>query len=234
MGVAFVEPKFPLGSLSGVGTKFHSSELFRKMYAKMKDSKPFFGLYLFFAPAVVVTDLDFIKTILVKDSQYFMDRGIYYNEKDDPISAHLFAIDDPKWSILRKKLSPTFTSGKMRMMFGTIADVGKKFVQTFDKEIQSSSEYEIKDILARFTTDIIGSCAFGINCNSLENPNVLFREMGRKAFDQSIFDTKSNFVMAFQNLSRFLKIKFVAPDVSAFFMNVIQESVDHRERNNIV
>ena len=234
MGVSFVEPKFPAGSIGGVGVKYHASEIFKKIYFKTKDKNPFFGIYFFLTPVVVATDLNFIKAVLVKDSNNFIDRGIYYNEKDDPISAHLFSIDHPKWSILRKKLTPTFTSGKMRMMFGTIADVATKFVDTLDREIKSSSEYEIKDILARYTTDVIGSCAFGIECNSLENPEVQFREMGRKAFDQPIFDFKTNFMMAFQDLSRMLKMKFVPEDVSAFFLNVVGDTIDHREKNNVV
>lgn len=87
MGVPYIKPVFPFGNLKGSGRKFHFSEVMTRAYNKLKSTgTPFCGLYFFLSPVVVVTSLDFVKTVLVKDAASFIDRGSYYNEKDDPLS----------------------------------------------------------------------------------------------------------------------------------------------------
>lgn len=68
----------------------------------------------------------------------------------------MFNLDNPKWKTLRVKLTPTFTSGKMKMMFGTVCDVGEKLIKTLGAEssVAVDNVVEIKEIAARFTTDV--------------------------------------------------------------------------------
>jgi hypothetical protein len=134
-------------------------------------------------PSYLVLDLDYIKNIMTKDFQYFTDRGFYYNEKDDPLSAHLFAIGGQKWRNLRTKLTPTFTSGKMKMMFQTLVDCEPNLLQKIENDRVAKVPTDIKEALGCFTTDIIGSCAFGLDCNTFAEENSPFREYGRKVFN---------------------------------------------------
>lgn len=181
-----------------------------------------------------MTDLDFLKTVLIKDFQHFHDRGMYYNVKDDPLSGHLLNIEGDYWKKLREKLTPTFTSGKMRIMVPTIVDVGKKLQSFMMKTIEVNAEPEIKDILARFTTDIIGTCAFGIECNSLEDEKAKFLEMGLKVFQQPRNSfVKQLIAVTYPDFARKLGVKSVRNDVSEFFMKIVKDVVEYREKNNI-
>lgn len=182
-----------------------------------------------------MTDLDFLKNVLIKDFQYFHDRGMYYNVEKDPLSGHLLNIEGDYWKKLREKLTPTFTSGKMRQMVPTIVDVGNKLEKFMMKTIEMNSELEIKDILARFTTDVIGSCAIGIECNSLEDKNSKFLEMGLKMLTKKL---RNSFVtrmicLNYPDLARRLGIKFIHDDVSEFFMTVVEDVIEYREKNNV-
>mgnify|MGYP003556100858 CR=1 FL=1 len=87
LGVPFVIPRIPYGNIQGRKRVFHSSQVFRR----------FGGIYFFTKPVVLVTDLDFLKTVLIKDFQYFHDRGTYHNAKDDPLSGHLLNLEGDKW-----------------------------------------------------------------------------------------------------------------------------------------
>ncbi|XP_055697243.1 probable cytochrome P450 6a14 [Phlebotomus papatasi] len=234
MGVPYVKPEFPFGILKEIGKTKHSSEVYTSAYKELKGKDVLGGIYYFTEPVAMITNLDLVKKILVKDFNYFQDSGAYLNEKDDPLSCQMFALSGPRWRSLRNKLSPTFTSGKMKMMHNTMVTVAVELQNYLEALADQKKTIEIRDIIARFTTDVIGNCAFGIECNSLKDPETEFRQIGRKVFESSYFGFLRNFfVMMFQDLSRMIKIKINRPEVTEFFMRVLKETTEYREKNNV-
>lgn len=156
-GVVHDEPSIPYGNTKGFSTTVNQALFVKNVYDKYKPTgQKVAGLYFFSTPVAVLLDINLIKNVMVKDFAHFIDRGLYYNEKDDPISANLFSLDGGPWKKLRAKLSPTFTSGKMKFMFPTVVEVGERFRDCLTKVVQQHDELEMKDLLARFTTDVIG------------------------------------------------------------------------------
>lgn len=121
-GFPYLEPKIPFGNIE---RNTHFAIMLENIYKKLKNigGGPIGGIYLFQQPFAMATDLDFIKRVLITDFQYFDDRGLYYNEKDDPLSAHLLSLRGERWRQLRSKLTPSFTSGKMKFMYPTVRNV---------------------------------------------------------------------------------------------------------------
>ncbi|KAK9884819.1 hypothetical protein WA026_009046 [Henosepilachna vigintioctopunctata] len=190
------------------------------------------GIYFMWDPMFVPLDLGIIKSIMQTDFQHFVDRGIYYDEKNDPLSAHLFSLAGKKWKLLRHKLSPTFTSGKMKMMFDTLVDCTGGLYKVLDKDLDNA--VDIKDVLGRFTTDIIGNCAFGIDCNSLENPDSEFRAKGKRLFHRTLWENMSAFsTFMLPQISKIFKRKITPQEVNDFFLGVVRDNVAYREKNNI-
>lgn len=153
------------GNLNDLG-KRPIYEMIHDKYIEFKGRGAIGGLYFFTEPAYLIMDPNILKDIMVKDFDYFHDRGVFVDEKNDPLSAHLFSLEGLKWKKLRAKLSPTFTSGKMKMMYSTLMNVAKEFEEYVDEQAKVRTELEWKNILSSFTIDIIGSCAFGIECMS--------------------------------------------------------------------
>ncbi|EDS44713.1 cytochrome P450 [Culex quinquefasciatus] len=234
-GVPYLDPAFPTGNVRGLGTRLNLAEVLHSCYERLKDrGGPFGGIFFFLGPQVVATDLDFVKTILVRDFQYFHDRSLFYNERDDPLSAHLFTIEGSRWRALRAKLTPTFTSGKMKLMFPIVRDVAGELEKCLGQELAMDSNVEMKDILARFTTDVIGNCAFGLECNSLKNPGAEFREMGRRVSTLPPF-TMVKFFLAQQIKpeARALGVTIMERDVTDFFMSTVKDVVEYREKSKV-
>lgn len=224
----------PFGNLQGVKNKVHSSQWMVNFYNQVKKIDSYCGLYFFASPVLLAVDLAFVKNILIKDFSSFQERGVFYNEKDDPLSAHLFSVDGARWKGLRSKMTPTFTSGRMKFMFPTIIGVAGEFEKVISSSITDNEDLEIKELLSRYTTDVIGTCAFGIDCNSLKDPNAQFRAMGKKVFGKPRnTGVKSFLMLTFKDAARRLRMKSHHDDVTEFFLGIVRETIEHREQNNI-
>lgn len=235
-GAPFVKPKFPLGSMQGVGTKITVAEMMQNCYNDLKgQGGPLGGVYFFTEPVALVVDMDLLRSVFVKDFQYFHDRGMYVNERDDPLSAHLFSLAGEQWKRLRAQLSPTFTSGKMKMMHPTILQVADQFKEHLvDLTKSGETELELKDLLSRFTTDVIGNVAFGIECNCMKDPQSEFRRIGKKIFEYSQMAMfRDIFVSSFPNLAKRLHMTTNKPEVTSFFLKLLGDTVKYREENNV-
>uniref|UniRef100_A0A340TBH6 Cytochrome P450 n=1 Tax=Anopheles minimus TaxID=112268 RepID=A0A340TBH6_9DIPT len=226
--------KLLYGHVKGTNTERHASYITAEIYQQLKKrGDSFGGLNVFIIPAVMVVDPELIKTILVKDFHIFHDRGLFSDPEVDPLSGTLFALQGKPWKILRQKLTPTFTSGKMKQMFTTIRDVAEQLGTYVDEHLHQE-ELEMKEILVRYTTDVIGTCAFGIECNTLKNPDSEFLKYGNKVFDQKVSTMiKIIFIMMMRKFKSNFVLKITDADVESFFLNLVRETVEYRENNNV-
>lgn len=162
------------------------SEHFKNIYLMLKDQSNlgFCGIFFFTKPAILITNLDFLKNILIKDLQYFHDHPTFYNLKDDPLSGHLFSIEGDYWKKLRGKYSPAFTVSKIQQMLPITAKIGSKLEKALDNEMKINSDTKIKDLLFRFIIDVIGTCALGIECNLLQKEKIRYFLSSVQKFSQ--------------------------------------------------
>lgn len=232
LGVPTLNPTPPFGDIgAAIFTRKNVSQLITECYNKF-DGHKFGGLYNITIPLLLVRDPDVIKDILIKDFDKFHSHGTVINEKRDPLHGHLFSLSGSKWRNLRVKLTPTFTSGKMKMMFGTLVECGQELQKCLEEPARSREPVEIKDILARYSTDVIASCAFGIDCNCLKNPDAEFRNWGKRIFEPTLRKKFLRTVtLLMPSLRRFFSV--TPKDVSKYFMQMVKETVEYREANDV-
>lgn len=149
-GIFNEAPTFLWGSLSDVMSRKVSFgvfvyELYQKSTAPLVQ-----GIYFFYRPALLVTNAELAKRILVQDFNSFHDRGKFYDPKTDPMSSHLFNMPGNDWRKLRAKLTPTFTTGKLRSMMSTILVEGEVLRKYLVPKAAVGEVIKMKDLLDRY------------------------------------------------------------------------------------
>lgn len=232
-GIPHIKPVWPYGNMKGVGKDIHMVDLMHKIYNECKEKDVIAGFYTLFSPSLIITDLELVKEITIKQFSNFTDRGVFVNEKDEPLTGHLFAIGGDKWRYLRNKLSPVFTSGKIKSMYHTISDKGNGFVEAIESASKSGS-VELKDISNRFTIDVVGSVAFGMEANTLKHEHPELVKIFKQIFgEEGVTIAYFFFLFAFPKFSKFIHLRQFNKTVTDFFYNVVGGTISHRETNNI-
>lgn len=235
-GILYETPIPPFGNFAGIGRSKHLSEIIDDLYRKFKGQTAFCGAFMFVTKAAIILDLDLIKSVLIKDFSNFQDRHAFHNVEEDPLTGHLVNLEGEEWRAMRTKLSPVFTSAKMKYMFTTVVEVSERLCETLKRELEECKDHvlEIKDICARYTTDVIGSCAFGVECNSLKDPNSEFAIKGRTIFTKARHSLLVQiFMVTCPEWAKKLNMKFFTDEVSDFFINLVRQTVQYRLSNNI-
>lgn len=148
---------------------------------------------------------------------------------------HLFALETERWRPMRAKLSPIFTSGKLKEMFPLIIECSKNMEPYLDKIAERGKYIECRDLAAKFTTDVIGSCAFGIDMNSISDKDSEFRIIGRKLFTPTFKTIVRDVCRQFlPGLYDVIGHKLQIEEVNEFLTNLIKDTINYRKENKIV
>ncbi|KAG5322006.1 C6A22 protein, partial [Acromyrmex heyeri] len=157
--------------------KKNMSDFFKEIYDRYP-KESMVGVFLRGNPVLVIKDPEYIKQVLIKDFTTFADRHSHVYEKAEPMSMHLFRLDALRWRSLRMRLSPVFTSGKLKDMFHLLLNCSDHFEKYLDEIVSKDSIVECQHLTSKFTIDVIGSCAFGLEMNALKEENNQFQRMG--------------------------------------------------------
>lgn len=196
---------------------------------------PYIGIYVLLRPRLFLRDPEVIQTILVKDFSYFPVRNALSNEKNDPLTGSLFILSGQRWKTARSSLSPAFTLGKLKEMFPILIECGSTLQNYLTKLTETGELFDVKEIAARHTTNCIASIAFGIDVDTINDPENMFRVCGRNLSKPSYWNTvKRILLLGGPKLMKFFHIKFFGSDVEDFIISMVKSNLAYREQNKIV
>ncbi|XP_050527991.1 uncharacterized protein LOC126898087 [Daktulosphaira vitifoliae] len=208
--------------------------VFEKLYRHPSNSK-YVGIYQMRSPHLLVRDPELIHNILIKDFSNFINRGIPIDVEAAPIANHLFFMNGQQWRIMRNKMSPVFTSRMLKNMYDQIKDCSNVLLENIDTKLKQNNILEVRSMLGDYSTDVIGTCAFGLKLNSITDTDSPFRKAGKAVFNPTFETLLSQMVtMISPSLKKILHLQDMPASVVEFFKTAFSDTIKYREDNNIL
>lgn len=195
----------------------------------------YFGFYEFMAPVYVIRDPEIITTIAIKNFDNFCDHHDLFEKNEPLISGNLFSVKGDHWREMRKLLSPTFSSGKIKIMFQLMCECAENLTDFLVNDSGNIGKtYDMKDVLSKYGNDVVATCAFGISVNSFKHPNNEFLLLAKEASTFSNNSLKVLINKHFPLFARFLRLKLFSSRVRSFFKEIIADTVKTRDEQKII
>ncbi|KAL3273895.1 hypothetical protein HHI36_015319 [Cryptolaemus montrouzieri] len=204
------------------------------LYNKFSDVR-YCGLYQYTSPVLLIRDPQLIHQIGIKHSDHFVDRRMLSVEEENPLwNRNLNHLKGQEWKDMRAILSPTFTGSKLRKMFVLLNLCATNMVDFLKKNPEEFVEIELKDMFTRYGSDITASVFFGIQSDSLTDPEDEFFMKGKK-ITQFSGKRYLKYMASITNalLAKVVNYSIYDEEVSAYFMKIIKDLIEYREKNNI-
>ncbi|GAB0093201.1 Cytochrome P450 [Sergentomyia squamirostris] len=222
-----VEAPPPLPIVGNMGEmilqKKHYGEIYNEIYQSYPTAK-YVGFYKMGSPAVLVRDLDVVRDVLVANFAHFHDNDFDINTELDPLLAsNPFTARGDDWKRIRNQVSPIFTTAKVRASYSLMKEVGQSLLEYLENSPDiNTAELEIKNVMTKFTTDVVASSVFGVNAHAFVDPNSEFVKMSKEFFQPNFFGVVKG------------TIAFFAPKLATIFrISLIPESLDGKLRRLI-
>lgn len=198
----------------------------------VKQNGKCFGSYIGNMPALIISDPDILKEIMVKQFSKFTDRvmGIPIEKKWDKAVS---VANGEHWKFLRHTLSPTFSSGKMRHMSPYIHRCLDNLLEILeDKRLNQGDGFDITPIIRGYTMDVICSTGFGVDVDSQRNPDNQYIKYAKEFLDVDVTGNPLFIIPLLFPCLKFLmakmELKLVSKEAYEFYKTSIEAIIAER------
>ncbi|XP_043504588.1 cytochrome P450 6k1-like [Polistes fuscatus] len=203
------------------------------LYKEANEKDKFFGIYILHKPFLLIKDNELIKSILIKDFDVFCDRYFSVKSANDMATFNLFSADNPEWKHLRVKMSPVFTSGKIKKLFYLMHETSEAMQDFLQEKFRKNSNMTIdaKDVFMKYTTDVISTVAFGVRTNSFKEETSEFYQKSLIPFTTNLRRYLSIYKsFFFPELNKKIEVKMMG-EAREYFSQLFWDTFNEREKS---
>ncbi|KXJ75238.1 hypothetical protein RP20_CCG012089 [Aedes albopictus] len=234
-GIRYRKPTFLLGNFGPILFQratpvANLTDLYREF-----EGEKVYGFYEFRRPTIILRDLRVVKQVFIKDFDHFTNHMAPVDEKMDSILGNgLISLQGGKWREMRAMLSPMFTGNKIRVMVPLVGKCAEDLCRFVEKE-KEDVEWDVRELLAKCLVEVIGSCAFGIEVDSFNDPDNEFDRAAKYLMSQSDIRKVARFllVMVLPKICKVFGMELFDEKYKRLFRRLVSETMLNREKDGI-
>lgn len=178
------------------------------------------------------------KDVLIKSFKNFHDNefGDMMDKDDDPLfGRNPFFLKGEEWKEKRAEITPAFTPNRLKAMYPLAVEVQGQLVKHLKEQIESKKlPLDARELSTKFTIDVVAKAIYGIDAKSFTDESGEIREIVRRLFDPSgAFILKMFVASAIPILKKVMSMRFTPVEIEQFFIKLMKDSIDYREKNNV-
>ncbi|XP_050331233.1 probable cytochrome P450 308a1 isoform X2 [Bactrocera neohumeralis] len=204
----------------------HYGDVYKNLY-DAHPNLPYVGIYrLFNEPAILLRSQEMIKEVMIRSFQHFQDNVLWISRKRDPIVCHNpFIAKGEMWKNMRAEILPIFTPNKVKASFPHIKSICKKLDLFVSQQINNSNNsFEAKDLLSKYTLDVVASAGFGLDGASFDNTNSDFTQLVEHLFMPNSWSLVETIALLFSPLlGDIINYRYVPSGVQHWLRGIIGE-----------
>lgn len=193
----------------------------------------FYGYFIGMKPYVVVGDLDMVQQVLIRDFHKFVNRpsmGIEIR----PVINTLVGLRSQRWKEVRRVISPTFSTRKMRKINCTINRCVDILVEVVGKHAENQSDIDFYGVFQGLTCQVIGECALNTTVDCQRQPQDEFLHSLRQFLKQAnnpIIDLAIYFPLVREILAVVCRVASPCGQFTQSIIDKVQSVIDHRRNH---
>ncbi|XP_068593513.1 cytochrome P450 3A40-like [Cebidichthys violaceus] len=184
-------------------------------------------------PVLCITDPAMIKAVLIKECY-----SLFTNRRNFRLNGQLYdavsIAEDDQWRRIRSVLSPSFTSGRLKEMFGIMKHHSAILTSSMKKKADKDEPLELKEFFGPYSMDVVTSTAFSVDIDSLNNPSDPFVTNIKKMLKFDLFNPLFLIVAFFPFMGPILEkmeFSFFPTSVTDFFYAALKKIKSNRENS---